>query len=91
MKSGSIIKADKNIKAKAEKIATKLGVPLEFVVNAFLKQFIETKELHLSVVYKMTPYLERLVGQAEKDWKAGKNISPLFSSAEEANRWLDAA
>jgi len=58
------------------------------VVNTFLAEFVRSKELHISLAPRMTPWLEKLIGRAEKDLKAGKNISPAFSSGKAMDRWL---
>lgn len=89
MKTVIHIKTDKAVKEGAQKIAKEIGVPLSTVVNAQLKQFIRDKSVYLSTIPRMTPYLEKRIAQAEKDFKAGKNISPAFSSADEAIRYLE--
>jgi len=37
----------------------------------------------------MTLALESILGKVENDIKKGKNMSPVFSSAEKANEYLD--
>jgi len=37
----------------------------------------------------MTRALENILGKVENDIKKGKNMSPVFSSAEKANEYLD--
>ncbi len=89
MKTSSNVKTGKETKEKAKKLAAKLGLSLDAVMEALLKQFVRTQELHLSLTPRMTPELEALIGRAERDWKAGKNISPAFSSGREMDRWLN--
>jgi len=88
MKTVITIKADRKTKEDAKKLAEELGLSLSAVVNASLRQFVREKELHISAMPRMTPRLERIAEQARKDYKAGKNISPLFSSAKEAIAFL---
>jgi len=76
------IKADKDVKKQAQKVAERLGVPLSTVVNSFLKQFIRTEELTLSTASLMTPELESVLKEIEKDRKTGKNISGPFTLSE---------
>lgn len=83
------IKADKEVKEEAQKIAKDLGLPLSGVINAFLKDFIRSKSISFSIIPKMTPALETLLSGIENDIKKGKNLSPAFSSAEKANSYLD--
>ncbi len=82
------IKADKEVKENAQKLAKELGLNLSTIINANLKQFIRSRRLYFSVMPKMTPELEKLIGQARKDYKAKKNISPVFDSIEEAFDYL---
>ena len=89
MKTLINIKADKEVKKRAQQAAEELGLPLSTVINAYLKQFIRSKEVYFSVSPQMTPALEELVGRAEEDLKNSKNISPVFSSAREAIKWLN--
>lgn len=83
------IKADKEVKESAQKIANDLGLPLSGVINAFLKDFIRSKSISFSIIPKMTPALETLLSGIEEDIKKGKNLSPVFSSAKKANSYLD--
>jgi len=82
------IKADREVKRNAQKLAQELGFSLSDVVNASLRNFIRTREVRISSIPHMTLELERLLGVVEKDIKTGKNMSPAFSSAEEANEYL---
>lgn len=84
------VKTDSKVKSQAKKLAGDLGVSLSTVINSSLKQFIRDKELHLSVrPLKMSPKLERLLTRVEKDFKAGKNISPRFTNQKELEHYLD--
>ena len=88
MKTMINIKADREVKENAQKLAKELGLNLSAIINANLKQFIRSREVYFSVAPKMTPELERLVGQARKDYKVKKNISPVFDSIQEALDYL---
>ena len=44
------IKVDREVKEKAQEIARELGFSLSAIVNAYLKQFIRTREVHFSLV-----------------------------------------
>ena len=89
MKTLINIKADKEVKEKAQKLAKELGLPLSTVINASLKQFIRSRELYFSVAPKMSPRLEKILGVVERDIGAKKNMSPAFSSAKEMDDYLD--
>jgi addiction module RelB/DinJ family antitoxin len=89
MKTLINIKADKEVKEGAQALAQELGLPLSVVVNAYLKDFIRNRGITISAVPHMSRQLEAIIGRAEKDFIAKKNISPAFSSAEDAIRYLD--
>ncbi len=83
------IKTDKKVKEEAQKLAHELGFTLSSFVTASLKQFIRTRSVQFSAGYQMTPYLEGVLEQVEKDIKAGKNMSPAFTSAKEMDAYLN--
>jgi addiction module RelB/DinJ family antitoxin len=83
------VKTDKKVKDEARRVAAELGIPLSTVVNAYLKEFIREKAVHLSIAPSMSPRLEKLLAGVEKDIKEGKNLSPVFSSAEKAIDYLE--
>lgn len=82
------IKTDKKVKEEAQKLAEELGFTLSAFVTASLKQFIRTRSVSFSDSYRMTPYLEGVLEEVEKDLKDGKNLSPVFSNAEEMDAYL---
>jgi addiction module RelB/DinJ family antitoxin len=89
MKTMISIKTDGKIKNEAKKVAKELGLPLGTVINAYLREFIRTKEAHFSIAPQMTPYLEKVLGGVENDLKTGQNLSPAFSSIKEMDDYLD--
>ena len=91
MKTALNIKADKDIKEKAQKIAAELGLPLSSIINAYLKQFVREEEIYFSIAPTMTRQLEMMIEEAEKDLSQNKNISPMFSSAKELDTYLTAS
>ena len=89
MKTVINIKADKEVKENAQQLAKELGLPLSTVINAYLRQFIRSREVHFSLAPQMTPGLERMLDKVEQDIKLNKNLSPDFSSAKEIDDYLD--
>ena len=89
MKTVINIKTDKEIKEKAQELARELGVPLSTLVNAYLRQFIRTREFSFSLAYSMSPELEKIIVEVEKDIINDKNLSPRFDSAGKAISFLD--
>ena len=89
MKTMINIKTDTKLKAEAQKVAKELGLPLGTVLNGYLRDFIQTKKVSFSVPYQMTPQLEKKLSRIEKDIKLGRNLSPVFTSGEEMDEYLD--
>ena len=88
MKTMINVKADQEVKRGAQKVASDLGLTLSAVINAYLKQLIRNKSVFFSSIPRMTPELEALIGQAEEDYKKGRNISPVFSDPDEMIKYL---
>ncbi len=84
------IKADKEVKENAAKVAHELGLNLSDIINASLRNFIRTREVTFSHTPQMTPELEKLLDRVEEDIKKGRNLSPRFKSVEESIEWLKA-
>lgn len=91
MKTVINIKADREVKKNAQKLAEELGLSLSDVMNAALRNFIRTREVYVSAVPHMTPELEKLLSVVERDIEQNKNFSPVFTSADEALAYLDKA
>lgn len=89
MKTMINIKADTEVKRNAQKIVSDLGLSLSAVINAYLKQLIRNKSVYFSSIPRTTPELEELIGRAKDDYKKKRNISPIFSTPKEMDRYLD--
>lgn len=83
------VKADKDVKAGAQKVAQDLGIPLSTIINAYLKQFTRTKEVHFVVEGELKPAAKKRLGRLQKDAEAGRNLSPAFSTPEEMDDYLE--
>jgi addiction module RelB/DinJ family antitoxin len=89
MKTAMInIKTEQEVKEQAQQLAAELGFSLSALVTASLKQFVRTREVQFSALPRMTPYLEGVIEQVEKDLKTKKNLSPAFTNAKEASAYL---
>ena len=83
------IRADKKVKEKAQKIDRDLGMPLSTIINAYLHQFIRTKEVHFVLEGELKPTVKKRLDRLTKEAREGKNLSPSFSRAEDAIRYLN--
>jgi antitoxin component of RelBE/YafQ-DinJ toxin-antitoxin module len=82
-------KIEPQIKQKAQKIASELGLSLSAVTKALLKQFIRTK--HLSIGGNAPPEIPNArtlaaLKESEEDYQAGRVVS--FASGKEALDYL---
>lgn len=85
------VKTDKKTKVAAQKVAQELGIPLSTILNAHLRALVRDKSVAVSVAPRMRPEKERELLQLVEEARAGKNLSPAFSSAKEMDAYLDAA
>ncbi len=83
------IKADRDVKQKAQKVARDLGMPLSTIINAYLNQFIRTKEVHFYLEGELKPSVKRRLDRLQKEAMAGKNLSPAFHTVREMDAYLD--
>jgi addiction module RelB/DinJ family antitoxin len=81
MKTILNIKTDKSLKLQAQKTAEEFGIPLGTIMNAFLRQFVRSKEISLDLSYQPTKQLIDTVQEAQEDFKKG-NISGPFTETE---------
>lgn len=82
------IKTDARTKRELKQFAAELGMPMTAIINAQIKQMLRSRTVTLTTDLKPTPYLEKLIKEAEADYAAGKNITHT-NSVEEALAHLD--
>ncbi len=80
------IKTKKDLKEKAQSLASELGVPLTTVVNSYLRQFIRERKL----VLEMEPRVKDSVMEKwhKMSLEANKNISKKFNKATDLITYL---
>lgn len=88
MKTVINVKTDWEVKKTAQQLAKELGLSLSAIVNAYLKQFIRTKEVYFSNAPRMSVALENLLGNVEKDIRVNRNLSLEISSESELEKYL---
>ena len=82
------VKVDKETKEQARVLAGELGLPLSTIINANLKEFIRSGKVTFSREPELKPEVWKQIQKASKDAREGKNISPVFTNAKDAIRWL---
>ena len=76
------IKIDPETKKAAQELAADAGLTLSSLINSYLKQVTATRHIDLHIPQRMTPKMEKLLDEAEKDIVAGRTIGP-FKNADE--------
>jgi len=72
------IRLDKDLKEAAQEVAKSVGIPLSTLIGAYLHQIVATRQINLYAPEQMTPHLEKMIEEAEKE----ETIGP-FSTVEE--------
>lgn len=88
MKTVINIKADREIKIKARKLAQDLGLSLSAIINAYLRQFVRNKSVYFTTAPSMSKELEDILGTIDRDIKQKKNLSPAISDAKALKKYL---
>lgn len=88
MKTVINIKVDREIKDRAFEVADSMSLPLSTIINAFLKKFIADQSITFTAPLKPSKYLQRILKQADKDIKAGRNLSPVFTNTDDMDAYL---
>lgn len=88
MKTTVSIKLDKEVRDEGRKLAQELGVPFSTLVNVNLKNTIREGKLVLEREPTIKDSVWKELKEIEKDIKAGKNLSPAFSNAKDAIKYL---
>lgn len=76
------IRMDEQTRQQLQAFAAQLGMPATSLVNATIKQMLRAQKVTFSTALEPTPYLRKIIEEAEADYKAGKNISPAFESVD---------
>lgn len=69
------IKTDATTKAQLKAFAAELGVSSTAFVNMVVKQALRDRRVVLSTELEPTPYLEKIMREAEADYKADREIT----------------
>lgn len=89
MKTMLNIKIEKDLKAKAQKVAKDIGLPLSSILNRYLKEFVQEKRVEFKESYVPNAKTAKLLDKALRDMDAGKNMSPKFTNAKDFITYLN--
>ncbi len=76
------IKTDEDTKRQAQAVAKDMGLTMSSLINSYLKQVIATRRVVLYAPEQMTPKLEKLIEQVEKDRDNGE-VSQAFNNVDD--------
>jgi len=76
-----LIKTNKVLKQRAQKLAKEMGLPLGTLVNNYLRNFIIDRQAIFNAPMPNKKTI-RAIKEARRDIKAGKNLSGPFSGQE---------
>lgn len=83
-----MFKTDKKLKEAAQKTAQKMGIPFSAVLNEYMREFVEKKQITFSTEqYNPTPYLRKILDHGEKNLAEGK--VKYYTSLEEMRADLE--
>jgi addiction module RelB/DinJ family antitoxin len=88
MKTVLNIKIEKGLKDTARDVATTLGLSMSTVVNNYLRQFVNERQITFREPLVPNKKTAALLRRIEKDVKAGKNLSPAFANAKDMEAYL---
>lgn len=69
------IRMDEETRLKLKNFAGQVGIPATSLVNASIKQMLRSQRATFSTDLEPTPYLEKIIKEAEADYKAGRNVT----------------
>ena len=81
------LKIDKTLKNQAAELAAEMGFNLSSVITSILRNFVTTRELHVSSKHKMTKYLESVIEEVNAEKESDK--SPAFKNSKDAMNWIN--
>lgn len=84
------VKIDPKDKKKAQILAHKLGFSLSAVIKAYLKDFLRTKRVSVSLEeeLELTDWAKQQLAQSKKEVEQGY-VSPPFNNVEDEIAWLN--
>ena len=75
------VKVDQEVKDAAAELAKSVGLTLSALINSYLRHLVATRRIELFAPEPMTPKLERLIAEVERELESGK-ASKKFHDAD---------
>ena len=77
------VKIDAKTKQSLKEFAAEVGVPVSSLINGTIKQMLRDRKVVFSTALEPTPYLAKILKEAEADIATGQNLSPTFESVDD--------
>ena len=74
---------DEQTRQELKDFANQVGIPASSLVNASIRQMLRSGQVTFNTTLEPTPYLEKIMREADADIKAGRNLSPAFNSVDD--------
>ncbi len=74
------VKVDREVKEAATEVAKSVGITLSALVNSYLRHVVATRRIELFAPEPMTPKLEKLIKEVERELKSGKVSKPFHDA-----------
>ena len=82
-------KTDKDLKNRAKKMASDLGLPLGTIMNHYLKEFVRERKVIFTNHPTPTKKVVHELKEISRDIRSRKNLSPTFNNTDDAIGWLN--
>lgn len=76
------IKIDSDLKKESQALAKKLGLSLSAIIENKLREVVRERRVVFEEELEPTPYLEKIMREARKDRKTGRNVIKTNSPEE---------
>jgi len=83
------IRLDEDTRRRLQTFADKLGIPATTLAAANIKQMLRAGEVRFTTALEPTPYLEKIMREADADIKAGRNLSKAYDNVDDFFSDLD--
>ena len=83
------VKTDVKLKKRAQRVAKELGLPLGTIINRYLQEFTIEQRVVFERPEVPNAKTAKILKQAHRDLLAGRNVSPVFTNAKGAIKWLN--
>ncbi|MBI5140016.1 MAG: hypothetical protein HZA94_01025 [Candidatus Vogelbacteria bacterium] len=81
-------KADSELKKATQEVASDLGLPLGTIINHYLRELVNERRVVFADHPTPNSKTRKIIDQALRDIKEGKNLSSSFGTIKDATAYL---